>query len=222
MLQSHIGHVGTSGIQAHSAGPIFPFTIVHVGYPDRGYVVAENQDDGTSTPRFYFHDAATRRDAYAACERAAFTMLHPSLAAVETTKAPEFPPVAKTRLRFEELAALAAPLIRETGGFSLDTFGRQPDSGFMVSLPNNESVHSLDYNTLEATLIAAAPLRLPTGEHVAADVLGFYWGGWIDGALLYLDTSINVASRERAEYFGRKFKQLAIYDVRNRESIRLD
>jgi len=31
--QAHIGHIGTSGIQGHSAGEIFPWVIVIQGYP---------------------------------------------------------------------------------------------------------------------------------------------------------------------------------------------
>lgn len=41
---------------------------------------------------------------------------------------------------------------------------------------------------------------------------GEYVGLWIDGGMMYVDISINVRKREKAERIGRSLAQIAIYD----------
>ena len=54
-----------------------------------------------------------------------------------------------------------------------------------------------------------------------AQRLGAYAGLWIDGGLVYLDISDNIATRERAIYEGLKNNQLSIYDCKTGDYIRL-
>lgn len=63
MPAAHSGHVGTSGVQAHSCGPLFPWSIVGEGDLSTGgcfYAIRETYD--IHTPRCYF--AAGDREAY--------------------------------------------------------------------------------------------------------------------------------------------------------------
>lgn len=144
------------------------------------------------------------------------------------TAAPEFPQTDRhSRSLFsEELALIAYGELMTNNGFSLDAFGRGPSAGFMVSLPNQETIIPLasieNWNGLLAMLICQAPLHLARSSSGGESFGGVYWGGWIDGDLLYLDLSVNVNSRERAEYLGRKWNQKAVWNVADRCSIRLD
>jgi hypothetical protein len=49
-----------------------------------------------------------------------------------------------------------------------------------------------------------------------------YFGGWLDDNTLYLDTSVNIEDLDEAMKLGRANNQLAIYDVKNQTSIRLE
>lgn len=60
---AHTGHIGTSGVQGHSCGPLFPWSIVGEGSLTTGgcfYAIRETYD--VHTPRCYF--AAGDREAY--------------------------------------------------------------------------------------------------------------------------------------------------------------
>lgn len=86
------------------------------------------------------------------------------------------------------------------------------NSGYMVSLYGYEkklNLDSLTVNDVNNYLLLAKKLKA-------------YCGLWIDNNILYLDISIRVNDLKLAKSLGLKNKQLAIFDLKNLESIYLD
>lgn len=100
----------------------------------------------------------------------------------------------------------------QDGGCSITPGGDVPDSGYMVALPNAELV--LDSIT-ESQLSAWLDLLSLTDS----DFIGT-WLNREDGKV-YLDVSRNVPSREVALRLAKEWSQLAIWDVKRKESIYL-
>lgn len=113
------------------------------------------------------------------------------------------------------------PIVQKNpGGFSVKpTTGKMPTSGFMVSIPGHSKIVS------EADLHGQNGGRLI--EQYAkenAEVLqhpGAHIGGWTDQASgkTYLDVSHNIASMSKAVKAGKRFNQIAIWDVKNSREI---
>lgn len=99
------------------------------------------------------------------------------------------------------------------GGFSINILsGLSPESGYMVSLRDNEEIipcHEVNSDTIPGYL---ARHSLPNDA---------YLGGWIDADNVYLDISVNIPNIEDALNLARDNSQLAIYDLSNGESIYL-
>ena len=86
--------------------------------------------------------------------------------------------------------------------------------GFMVSLEGAESqVKGDDYQAI----IKAIKEK----QTIIKDNKDLYIGLWLDNGIMYVDISINIEDRAEALEFGKKNKQLAIYDLTNNDSIYL-
>ena len=112
-----------------------------------------------------------------------------------------------------------AELIQNNGGFSLNHRNESPTSGYMVSLEGFERIirNYRDY-PIEDLNYLCKNFRLSLADTVESR----WFGGWVDGDDLYLDASINVQFLETALEFARLNKQLAIYDVVNQTSIKVN
>lgn len=109
-------------------------------------------------------------------------------------------------------------LIQNNGGFSLNHRNEIPKGGYMVSLKGFERIirnyrdyPADDLNELCKSYRTQIQTTLPR-----------YFGGWVDGDDLYLDASLNVQFLETALEFARYNEQLAIYDVVNQTSIKVN
>ena len=88
------------------------------------------------------------------------------------------------------------------------------NNGYMVSLEGAESqVKSDDYNAIEKAI--------EEKQEIIQDRDNLYIGLWLDGGIMYIDLSINIKDKVEALEFGKKNKQLAIYDLVNNDSIYL-
>lgn len=109
-----------------------------------------------------------------------------------------------------------AQLIRTNEGFTLDDSLQSPTAGYMVSLKGTE---------VQFPNVADMPDDVLQREcedfhsEVPRDV---YFGAWVDEGTLYLDHSVNIQDREVAIALGHANNQLAIWDIANGKSIRLD
>jgi hypothetical protein len=110
-------------------------------------------------------------------------------------------------------------LINTNGGFSLNANNEQPTSGYMVSLKETERTIP-NYNSRHNQIIneACADYRARMGGMPEF----MYFGAWLDDNTLYLSTSVNIEGLDEAMQLGRAENQLAIYDVKNQTSIRLE
>ncbi|MFG2228062.1 hypothetical protein [Streptomyces sp. NPDC048644] len=101
------------------------------------------------------------------------------------------------------------------GGHTFSPTLPTPVDGYMVSIAGSERtfpVESFGPEVLAEYMADYAP-------RVANQ--GLFYGAWVDGGLVYLDLSLNVADRAEAEAMGRLESQLAIFDVANGEVISL-
>lgn len=88
------------------------------------------------------------------------------------------------------------------------------NNGYMVSLEGAESqVKSDDYNAIKKAI--------EEKQAIIQDSKNLYIGLWLDGGIMYIDLSINIKDKVEALEFGKKNKQLAIYDLVNNDSIYL-
>ena len=88
------------------------------------------------------------------------------------------------------------------------------NNGYMVSLEGAESkVKSNDYKAI----IQAIKEK----QEIARDNSDLYIGLWVDNDMMYIDISININDKVEALEFGKKNKQLAIYDLENDKSLYL-
>lgn len=81
--------------------------------------------------------------------------------------------------------------------------------GYMVSLQGYE---------LKTTLKNLSNKMIKKYQKIATEKNAFI-GFWMDGGALYLDISINILNKMQAIATGRKNKQLAIYDLKENQSI---
>jgi hypothetical protein len=106
---------------------------------------------------------------------------------------------------------LAASLQQDDDGFSVDPrTGQSPSSGFAVSRFGHRVIDS-------------APPPAETVADAAQSVLpGQYLGAWVDGGKTYLDSSRNIQSRTEAMEFGKRNAQIAVYDINQGGSERVE
>lgn len=99
--------------------------------------------------------------------------------------------------------------IIENGGGTFDGFGGvvEHENGYMVSVPDCEYVVPLKYFNY-AHIEAHAQFIEDSG------IVG-YFGAWVDGDSVYLDSSVHVSHEAVARQLGKTWHQLAIYDCAN-------
>lgn len=106
--------------------------------------------------------------------------------------------------------------IKNNGGLSLDLVtDTAPNSGYMVSMPKTE-------RRIPLALFNEESLSSFVNYH-AKDIykLGAMLGAWIEKDTVFLDLSVNIPDYDTARLLGIKYKQLAIYDIANAETIYL-
>ena len=104
-------------------------------------------------------------------------------------------------------------LILREGGFSLNVADESPTTGYMVSLPDHETILPLAVASDSLVETIVDNYKSIAGEH--------YVGAWVDDNKIYFDVSENVAERETAIMLGRERKQLGIFDLSSFETIYL-
>ncbi len=86
--------------------------------------------------------------------------------------------------------------------------------GYMVSLEGAETqVKGDDYNAIKKAI--------KEKQEIIKDKNNMYIGLWLDGGIMYVDISINIIDKVEALEFAKYNKQLAIYDLKNNDSIYL-
>ena len=106
--------------------------------------------------------------------------------------------------------------IIENGGETLTKDLKKADikKGFMVSLEGTETqTRDNDYNAIIQAIASK--------QELIKDKNNLYIGLWVDNNIMYIDISINIIDKVEALEFGKKNKQLAVYDVVNNDSIYL-
>lgn len=104
---------------------------------------------------------------------------------------------------------------KANGGATRTLHGNSPQTGYMVSVPGPEkTLKSLTARSVDAfTKAHAEKLSHP----------GAYLGVWFneEDGLWYLDVSVNVQTRSQALKLGRKWSQIAVWDVANSAEVRV-
>jgi hypothetical protein len=97
------------------------------------------------------------------------------------------------------------------GGFSVNTNGQTPTTGYMVGKQKIYKGHALP--SREAYEHGFRSLKTPSE----------YLGGWYDerSKIYYLDLCDCFATRDFAERVAREREELAIYDIESDEEIRI-
>ena len=110
--------------------------------------------------------------------------------------------------------------IKLNGGFTADQTFNAPTTGYMVSLAGTEiqlpNFETMGYEQLQSQCENYYLNRVNWNRE------GVYFGAWVDDGVLFFDNSINIQDRDVAIAFGRANNQLAIWDIANGSSIRLD
>ena len=88
------------------------------------------------------------------------------------------------------------------------------NGGFMVSLKGTETqAKGDDYQAINQAIIEK--------QEIIKDKNNLYIGLWLDNNIMYIDISINIIDKVEALEFAKYNKQLAIYDLKNNDSIYL-
>lgn len=106
--------------------------------------------------------------------------------------------------------------IIKNGGATLDTNYNNfnASTGYMVSLDGYEAKINIDN-------IEAIKKEIETKKEEAQKIKNSYIGLWVENGLLYVDISKHIKNYNRALEVARNNKQLAIYDLKNNDSIYL-
>lgn len=97
--------------------------------------------------------------------------------------------------------------INNNGGITLDKESKKAElkGGFMVSLYGSE------YKTNDKKEVSK---KIKEYIKNIQDKKGLYVGVWLDDGCYYIDFSINILDRTEALEFGKKNKQISIYDIK--------
>lgn len=86
--------------------------------------------------------------------------------------------------------------------------------GFMVSLEGTETqTQGDDYQAINQAI--------KEKQEIIKDSNNMYIGLWLNNNIMYIDISINIEDKTEALEFAKYNKQLAIYDLKNNDSIYL-
>ena len=107
--------------------------------------------------------------------------------------------------------------ILKNGGATLDVNYNNFNAsvGYMVSLDGYEA--KIDINNIEAI-----KKEIETKKEIAQKINGAYIGLWVENNILYVDISKHIINYNKALETARNNKQLAIYDLKNNDSIYLN
>ena len=107
--------------------------------------------------------------------------------------------------------------IIKNGGATLTKDLKKADikKGFMVSLEGTET-------QTQGNNYQAINKAIEEKQTIIQDKKNMYIGLWVDNGIMYIDISINIIDKVEALEFGKKNKQLAVYDVVNNDSIYLN
>lgn len=97
--------------------------------------------------------------------------------------------------------------IKENGGMTL---GLNASKGYMVSLYGYEFTTKNEDEVLK---------KINEYKKIIENKAGCYVGVWLEDGLYYIDVSILIDNFNEALEVGKKNKQLAIYDLKNNNSI---
>lgn len=97
--------------------------------------------------------------------------------------------------------------INNNGGITLDKESKKAElkRGFMVSLYGSE------YKTNDKKEVLK---KINEYINNIQDKKGLFVGVWLDGGFYYIDYSINIIDKVEALEFGKKNKQISIYDIK--------
>lgn len=106
--------------------------------------------------------------------------------------------------------------IIKNGGATLTRELKQAElkKGYMVSLEGAES--QTNKNDYKAIIQA-----IKEKQEIVKDNSDLYIGLWVDNDTMYVDVSINISDKVEALEFGKKNKQLALYDLEEDKSLYL-
>ena len=119
-------------------------------------------------------------------------------------------------MKYDHIIAKAVKSLVLTNGASINLKGEIPTTGFMVSIPNHEQIVNSDLSNLMVEL----EHYIFKHERLLQNPL-YYLGLWQDKAGIYIDISQRFEHKQFATSTGKKWKQIAIYDVLHEESIYL-
>lgn len=107
--------------------------------------------------------------------------------------------------------------IVKNGGATLDKNYNNfsSNNGFMVSLQGQEIKVNKDN-------IEEIKREIEKKREFIKDKRGLYIGLWLDDEIMYIDVSIHIINYLKALEIGRHNKQLAIFDLKNKDSIYLN
>lgn len=112
-------------------------------------------------------------------------------------------------LNFSKLVRAA-----KRGGFTIDSRGNSPRSGFAVSIyPRSETI--IPVNSLDDRRLLAFVTR---NENLLRRA-GHFFGAWLENGLIFLDVSVVTESREAALDMARRFRQKSVFDIASGETI---
>ena len=106
--------------------------------------------------------------------------------------------------------------IIENGGATLTKELKKAElkRGYMVSLEGTETqAKGDDYQAITKAI--------EEKQEIIKDSKNMYIGLWLDNNIMYIDISVNIIDKAEALEFGKRNKQLAIYDLVNNDSIYL-
>lgn len=106
-------------------------------------------------------------------------------------------------------------MVKDNGGFSINPLGECPKTGYMVSI---KDLYKISLDLIDQDDINFA-------SEIAGKMSG-YIGGWLDTTdsninNFYMDISVNIQDKNKAIKVARENGQLAIFDVKNGETIYL-
>lgn len=121
------------------------------------------------------------------------------------------------KIRLKGIGVKADKTLDEKGGFSISSNGHEPKGGFMVAVPDAEEQIGVDEATPERLAAYMDKHEAQLSEE------GNFFGGWLDrdSGKVYLDISRNVKDEKEARSLGKKWKQLAIFNLNQLAEVRL-
>lgn len=105
------------------------------------------------------------------------------------------------------------------GGFSVTPTGKQPKSGFMVSIPGHTQI--LDAKALHGPQSQSIIQNYAKAHAAVLSQPGAHIGGWTHEGegKVYLDVSHNVRDKSTAMRLGQFHNQIAVWDVKRAREI---